>query len=43
MFQTLADQEVHASGKERMFRYSAVAIIAIVLFVLLYFGVKSAG
>ena len=43
MFQSLTDQEPHASGKERMIRLSAIAAISIVLFVLLYLGVKAAG
>ena len=43
MFETLTDQEAHISGRERMIRYSAVAVIAIVLFALLYLGVKTAG
>lgn len=43
MFETLADQQVHSTGRERMIRYSVVGLIAIVLFVLLYLGVKTAG
>lgn len=43
MFQSLTDQQPHASGKEIAIRYSAVALIAIALFVALYFGVQSAG
>lgn len=43
MFQSLTDQQEHASGRERAIRYSAIAIISIVLFFALYFGVRSAG
>ena len=43
MFQSLTDQQVHATGKERAIRFSAIAIISIVLFIALYFGVRSAG
>ena len=43
MFQTLTDQQEHASGKERAIRYSALSIIFVVLVLALYFGVRSAG
>jgi len=43
MFQSLTDQQPHASGKERLIRVSAISGISIVLFVLLYLGVKLAG
>lgn len=43
MFESLTDQQPHASGKERMIRLGAIALISIVLFAALYFGVRSAG
>jgi hypothetical protein len=43
MFQSLTDQQAHASGRERLIRFSAIAIISILLFVALYLGVRSAG
>ena len=43
MFQSLSDQQPHASSKEWMVRAAAIALISAVLFLALYFGVRSAG
>lgn len=43
MFQSLTDQQPHATGREKAFRLTLIAAISIVLFLALYFGVRSAG
>lgn len=43
MFQSLSDQQAHSSNRELMIRLAAIAVISILLFVALYFGVRSAG
>jgi hypothetical protein len=43
MFQSLTDQQPHATNKEWMIRGAAIALISVVLFLALYFGVRSAG
>ena len=43
MFQSLSDQQAHMNGKQLAIRLSAIAAISIVLFIALYFGVRSAG
>jgi hypothetical protein len=43
MFQSLTDQQTHASSKELMIRVAVIAVISILLFVALYLGVRSAG
>jgi hypothetical protein len=43
MFQSLTDSQAHASSKERAIRFSAIAVISLLLFVALYLGVRGAG
>jgi len=43
MFQSLNDTQPHASPKEWAVRLSIVAVISGLLFVALYYGVRSAG
>jgi hypothetical protein len=43
MFQSLTDQQPHTSRKEWTIRLAAIAAISLVLFLALYFGVRSAG
>lgn len=43
MFQSLTDQQPHATGKEWAIRLAAIGIISILLFLVLYFGVRSGG
>jgi len=43
MFESLTDQQPHASSKERMIRFAAIAVVSILLFVALYLGVQTAG
>lgn len=43
MFETLSDQQPHATKKEWTIRSLVILAISIVLFAALYFGVRSAG
>lgn len=43
MFQSLTDQQPHATGKEWAIRLAVIAVISILLFLALYFGVRNGG
>ena len=43
MFQSLTDQQPHATSREKAIRLAIIAAISIVAFLALYFGVRSAG
>ena len=43
MFETLSDQQPHATKKEWTLRFLAILAISLVLFLALYYGVRSAG
>ena len=43
MFETITDQQPHASSKEWTIRILVILAISLVLFAALYFGVRTAG
>lgn len=43
MFQSLTDQQPHATSKEKAIRLAVIAAISVLLFLALYFGARSAG